>query len=87
VAAGADLGVVGGALVGVLAVAQVGDLLVGAYEQRREALAALLEPARDRRVIAGGVGEGLGGEPAARRERERAVGLAQLVQHRVVGLG
>jgi len=83
----ADLVVVGGPLVGVLAVGQVDDLLVGAHVQRREVLGCLGEPARDGGVVAGGVGERLGGERLARRHRQQSVGHAQLVEDRVVGLG
>ena len=82
----ADLLVVRGALVRVLAVRQVGDLLVGADVQRREVLRLLREPARDRGVVARGVGEGLGGERLARRHRQPGAGAAQLVEHGVVGL-
>ena len=87
VGARADLRVVGGALVRVLAVGELEHLLEGAHEQRREVLALLLEPARDRRVVARGVGERLGGQALARRHRQAPVGLAQLVEHRVVALG
>ena len=80
----ADLRVVGGALVRVLAVGEVGDLLVGRHQQRREVLLLLDEPARDRGVVAGGVGERLGGERLARAERQPAVGVLELLQHRVV---
>ena len=86
VRARADLRVVGGALVRVLAVGQLEHLLERAHEQRREVLALLLEPARDRGVVAGRVRERLGGEALARRRRQPAVGLAQLVEHRVVAL-
>ena len=68
----ADLRVVGGALVRVLAVGEVGHLLVRRHQQRREVLLLLDEPARDRRVVAGGVGERLRGERLARAEREPA---------------
>ena len=83
----ADLLVVRGALVRVLAVRQVGDLLVGAHVQRREVLGLLGEPARDRGVVARRVREGLGGERLARRHRQLGAGRAQLVEHGVVGLG
>ena len=47
--------IVGGALMGVLAVGEIDDLLVGAHVQRRELVGfALGEPACDRRVVAGG---------------------------------
>ena len=87
VRAGAHLGVVRGALVRVLAVGQVGDLLVGANVQRREVLGLLGEPARDRGVVARGVGERLRGERLARWHRELGARRAQLVEHGVVGLG
>ena len=77
----ADLRVVGGALVRVLAVGEVGDLLERAHEQRREVLALLDEPARDRGVVAGRVGERLGRERLARGERELPLAVAQLVEH------
>ena len=80
----ADLLVVGGALVGVLTVGQLEHLLEGAHEQRREVLALLLEPARDRGVVARRVGERLGGKALAGPERQATVGFAQLVEHRVV---
>ena len=48
---------------------------------------ALGEPARDRGVVAGGVGERLGREALARPQRQPAVGVAQLLEHRVVALG
>ena len=80
----AGLRVVGGALVRVLAVREVGDLLVGVQQQRREVVLLLDEPARDRAVVAGGVGERLGGERLARAERELAAGVLELLQHRVV---
>ncbi len=82
-----DLLVVGRALVRVLAVGEVRDLLVGADEQRREVLVLLREPAGDRRVVARGQGEGVGRERLARRHRERAARVAQLLEHGVVGLG
>ena len=82
-----DLRVVGGALVRVLAVRELEHLLERAHEQRREVLSLLLEPARDRRVVAGRVGERLGGEVLARGRRQAAVELAQLGEHGVVALG
>ena len=75
--AGADLLVVGGALVRVLAVGEVGDLLVGADEQRREVVVALGEPARDRRVVARGVRERVGGQRLARLHRQQTVARAR----------
>ena len=82
----AGLRVVGGALVRVLAVGEVGDLLVGAHDHGREVVEQLGEPARDRGVVAGGGGERLDREALARGEREVAVGFRQLLQDRVVGL-
>ena len=70
----------------VLAVREVGHLLVGRHQQRREVLLLLDEPAGDRGVVAGGVGERLGGERLARAEREPPVGVDELLQHRVVHL-
>ncbi len=83
----ADLLVVRRPLVRVLAVGQVGDLLVGAHEQRREVLGLLGEPARDRGVVARRVGERLRRQRLARGHRQLGVGAAQLVEHGVVGLG
>ena len=71
-AARADLRVEGRPLVRVLAVRQVDRLLVGAHVEVGEVVAALGEPARDRGVVAGRVGERLGGERLARLGRERA---------------
>ena len=87
VGAGAHLRVVGGALVGVLAVGQLEHLLERAHHQCREVGALLLEPAGDGGVVARGVGEGLGGERLAGGGREPAVELAQLGQDGVVALG
>ena len=69
VRARAGLRVVGGALVRVLAVRQVEHLLVHARVERREVVLALGEPARDRGVVARGVGERLGRQRLARRAR------------------
>ena len=66
VLARADLLVVGGRLVGVLAVGEVGDLAEGERQLVGEEL-VLGEPAGDRRVVGGGEREGL--------RRERAAGL------------
>ena len=71
----------------VLAVGELEHLLERAHHQRREVGALLLEPARDRGVVAGRVGERLRGEALARRRRQPAVELAQLGQDRVVALG
>ena len=73
-------------LVGVLAVAQVADLLVRVSPRRREALPvhAHGKPARDRHVVAGGAGKGLGGQAGARLERQPPVTLAQLGEHSLV---
>jgi hypothetical protein len=84
--AGAHLLVVRGALMRVLAVGQVGDLLVRPDEQGREVVGALGEPAGDRRVVAGGVGERVARKRLARLDRERAAGRLQLGEHAVVGL-
>ena len=72
---------------GVLAIGQVDDLLERPHVQRREVLALLGEPAADGDVVARGVGERLRGEGLARGHAQRALGLAQLVEHRVVALG
>ena len=68
----------------VLAVGQVGDLLERVQQQRREVVLLLHEPARDRAVVAGGVGERLGRQRLARAERELAGGVRELLQDRVV---
>ena len=65
----AELAVVGGALVRVLAVREVLHLLERERQRLRQAL-ALGEPARDRRLVRGAVREGVGGERAARVRRE-----------------
>ena len=87
VGAGAGLDVEGGALVRVLAVGQLHELLVRHHPVLRERLVAGAEPARDRRVVGGRVGERLVRQPLAGLGRDLAVGLAQLLEHRVVGLG
>ena len=71
----------------VLAVGEVGDLLVGAQDHGREVVELLGEPARDRRVVARRAGERLGGEALARAEREVAVEVGELLEDRVVALG
>src|SRR5205807_2813296 len=70
-------GVVSRALVGVLAVAEVGDL----RQRKRERLGKRLdvEPPRDRRLVGGRGGERLGRESTARLERQLA-GALQLLQ-------
>ena len=77
--------VVGGLLVRVLAVGEVGDLLEREREQLGEALAAV-EPAGDRRLVGRGRRERLGGELAAGVGRDLAVRL-QLVEHEAVLVG
>src|SRR5207302_10275490 len=63
----ADARVERAALVGVLAVAQVGDLLVGVAPRRRETVREIVrargEPGGDRSVVARRAGERLGREP------------------------
>ena len=86
VAARAGLHVIGGALVRVLAVGEIGDLDQLAEMALGERL-GVGEPVRDRDVVAGGVREGLGRQLAAGVEAELAVGLAQLVEHEAVALG
>ena len=83
--ADAPLGVVGGALVRVLAVGEVEVLLEHRREDRRERLAAG-EPGRDRRLVARRGGERRRREPAARLVRELAR-RAQLGEHRLVVVG
>ena len=70
----------------ILAIGEVGHLLVGAHDHRREVVEHLGEPARDRRVVASGGAERLDREAAARREREMPARLVELLQDRVVGL-
>src|SRR3954469_14428283 len=72
---------------GVLAVRQLDHLLERAEVVLRELLGLLGEPARDRGVVAGGVGERLGCEPLARRQRQRALADSQLLEDGVVALG
>ena len=85
VAARARLGVVGGPLVRVLAVGEVALLPEGRDQPLRERL-AVGEPRGDRRLVRGRDDERLGGERAARVQRELAV-LAQLGEHGLVALG
>ncbi len=87
VRAGADLRVEGRPLVRVLAVGQLELALEGAHDQRREVLVLLLEPARDRGVVAGRVGERLGRQALARLQRQPPVGAAQLVEDGVIARG
>ena len=87
VRARADLGVVGRALVRVLAVGKIEHLLERHRVLRREVVLALGEPARDGGVVARRVGERLEREALARAVGQPAVALAQLVEHRVVALG
>jgi hypothetical protein len=83
----ADLLVVGGALVRVLAIGEVQHLLEGGDVLVREVVLALGEPARDRRVVARGGAERLRGQRLAGLGGERAAGLRQLLDHRVIALG
>ncbi len=71
----------------VLPVGEIHHLLEGADHQRRKVGRLLLEPARDRRVVAGGVRERFGGQALPRPGREPAIRLPELIQHRVIGLG
>ncbi len=72
VAAHADLRVERRPLVRVLAVGEVELLLVGDRQVFGEVLVGGREPAADRGVVAGDVGEGLVGEPVAGRGRDLA---------------
>ena len=81
------LGVVGGALVGVLAVGKLEHLLERGGELPGEVVLALGEPAGDGGVVARRVGEGLEGEALAGAIGQPPVALAQLLEHRVVALG
>ena len=85
VGADAALGVVGGALMRVLAVREVEVLLEDGREDRRERLASR-EPGRDRRLVRGRGRERGRRETPARLQRDHA-GLAQLRQHGLVVLG
>ena len=67
VARKADFAVERPTLVGVLAIGEFEQLLVGDHLVLGEVLVGLAEPARDRRVVAGGVGEGLVGKPVTGR--------------------
>ncbi len=81
----AGLAVVGGGLVRILAVGEVGDLLEREREQLGEAFAAV-EPAGDRRFVGGGRRERLRGELTTAVEGDLAA-LAQLVEHEAVLVG
>jgi hypothetical protein len=81
----AALGVVGRALVRVLPVGQL-ELPGEAGEQGRRVGLGHREPARDRGLVSGGQTERLGGEPAARAQRQVVV-RTQLEQDLVVALG
>ena len=71
----------------VLAVREVGDLLVRLHHHRREVVLLLGEPARDRGVVARRVRERLGRQRLARAERQLPLGVLELLQHGVVHLG
>ena len=79
VLAQADLGVVGGALVRVLAVLELEDLLVVAHDVVGEVALALAEPVGDDEVVVRGAVERLGGELAQRLVAELA-GRLELVE-------
>ena len=85
VAARPALGVVGGALVRVLAVRQLG-VLDHLDEQPVREVDRLGEPVRDRGVVARGVRERLGGQLAAGRQRQREAVVVELGQHEAVPL-
>ena len=68
----ADLGVVGGALVRVLAVLELEDLLVVAHHVVGEVALGLAEPVGDDEVVVRRAVEGLGGELAERLVAELA---------------
>ncbi len=70
VSARTDLRVERGPLVRVLAVGQLERALEGPHQERRKVLVLLLEPACDRGVVAGRVGEGLGRQALARLQRQ-----------------
>ena len=80
----ARLRVVGGPLVRVLAVDEVGHLLEAGDQEIRERV-AVGEPARDRRLVRGGHRERLGGQRAAGLERDHAR-FAELREDRPVAL-
>ena len=89
VAPRAAFGVVGGALVRVLAVGELHHLLVVAQDVAREVAFGLGEPVGDQKVVVGRAVEGLGGEVAAGGRRELAAVCLELVEHGgvVVGFG
>ncbi len=74
-------------LVRVLAVGEVELLLVGDRQVLGEVLVGGREPAADRGVVAGGLGEGLVGEPVPGRGGDLPARLFQLGADRVIGLG
>ena len=86
VAAGAGLRVERRALVRVLSVGEVEHLLVGEGEVLGEVLVGGREPAADRGVVAGGLGEGLVRQPVPGGGRDLTAGLLELGADRVVGL-
>ena len=73
-------------LVRVLAVGELEELVVRHHPVARVGLVAGPEPARDRGVVGGGVGERLVREPVPGLGRDLAARLAQLLEHRVVAL-
>ena len=83
VLAQADLGVVRGALVRVLAVLELEDLLVVAHDVVGEVALGLAEPVGDDEVVVRRAVEGLGGEPAEGLVAELA-GRLELVEDLVV---
>ena len=86
VAADPGLRVERAALVRVLAVGEVEHLLVGDREVLGEVLVGGREPAADRGVVAGGLGEGLVREPVPGRGGDLPARLLQLGADGVVGL-
>ena len=70
----------------VLAVGEVEELLVGEHPPLRERLVAQAEPARDRSVVTGDVGERLVREPVPCLLGDRAAARLELGQDRVVAL-
>ena len=84
VLAQADLGVVGGALVRVLAVLELEDLLVVAHDVGGKVAVGLAEPVGDHEVVVGRAVERLGSEVAQRVVAELAAGRPHLFEQRVV---